>query len=229
MFEFIGFSADSELLNTLEKGGWVVTALIILSIVALTLTLAKAMQLFRLTWGQQPKLDQLVRNLSEANTSDLQGMLDKLRHPVATPIQPILAAQNRSPVDMDSVQNEVERLSLREMDALQSGLKPLGLIAAIAPLLGLLGTVLGMIEAFQRLQQAGNKVDPSILSGGIWEALLTTAAGLIVAIPVTIILNFLQGRVTKIARSMEDTLSFALTSLKLKQAHTPQKSWDEAA
>jgi len=229
MFEFIGFAADSELLSTIEKGGWVVTALVVLSIVALTLTLAKAMQLFRLTWGQQSKLDQLAHNLSETNTSNIQKLLDELRHPVATPIKPILAAQNRSPVDIDTVQNEVERLSLREMDALQSGLKPLGLIAAIAPLLGLLGTVLGMIEAFQRLQQAGNKVDPSILSGGIWEALLTTAAGLIVAIPVTIILNFLQGRVTKIARSMEDTLSLALTSLKLKQTRSAQTSWDEAA
>lgn len=229
MFEIIGFSADSELLSNIEKGGWVVTALVFLSIVALTLTLAKAMQLFRLTWGQQSKLDQIAHNLSEANTSNIQNILDKLRHPVATPIKPILAAQNRSHVDIDTVQNEVERLSLREMDALQSGLKPLGLIAAIAPLLGLLGTVLGMIEAFQRLQQAGNKVDPSILSGGIWEALLTTAAGLIVAIPVTIILNFLQGRVTKIARSMEDTLSLALTSLKLKQVRTSQNSWDEAA
>ncbi len=66
---------------------------------------------------------------------------------------------------------------------MRNGMRVLELIAATAPLLGLLGTVLGMIEAFQQLEEAGSQVDPSLLSGGIWKALLTTAAGLVVAMP----------------------------------------------
>jgi biopolymer transport protein ExbB len=65
----------------------------------------------------------------------------------------------------------------------------LELISTIAPLLGLLGTVLGMIAAFQALQESGSRADPAILAGGIWEALLTTAAGMAVAIPASITLD----------------------------------------
>jgi len=70
-----------------------------------------------------------------------------------------------------------------ELNNLRNGMRLLELIAATAPLLGLLGTVIGMIKAFQQLESAGSQVDPSLLSGGIWQALLTTAAGLIVALP----------------------------------------------
>jgi biopolymer transport protein ExbB len=66
---------------------------------------------------------------------------------------------------------------------LESGFRLLDSVAQLAPLLGLFGTVLGMIEAFQSLQDAGAQVDPSILAGGIWVALLTTAVGLVVAMP----------------------------------------------
>jgi biopolymer transport protein ExbB len=68
-------------------------------------------------------------------------------------------------------------------------------VAQVAPLLGLFGTVLGMIEAFQGLQQAGAAVDPSALAGGIWVALLTTAVGLVVAMPASLLLTWFDGRI----------------------------------
>lgn len=67
-------------------------------------------------------------------------------------------------------------------------------MAQLAPLLGLFGTVLGMISAFQALQQAGAQVDPSILAGGIWVALLTTAVGLAVAMPTSVALSWFEVR-----------------------------------
>ena len=79
-----------------------------------------------------------------------------------------------------------------QIKALQRGFRVLDTIAQIAPLIGLFGTVLGMITAFQALQQSGNSVDPSILAGGIWVALLTTAVGLAVAMPTSIALTFLK-------------------------------------
>ena len=77
---------------------------------------------------------------------------------------------------------------------LEGGLRFLDSVAQLAPLLGLFGTVLGMIEAFQSLQSAGSQVDPSLLAGGIWVALLTTAVGLVVAMPTALVLACFEGR-----------------------------------
>jgi biopolymer transport protein ExbB len=80
----------------------------------------------------------------------------------------------------------------------------LEVIAALSPLLGLFGTVLGMIKAFQKLELAGSNVDPSILSGGIWEALLTTAIGLAVAIPAVLLVNYFDRIIDRTRHQMED-------------------------
>jgi biopolymer transport protein ExbB len=80
---------------------------------------------------------------------------------------------------------------------LEQGLNVLDIVSQLAPLLGLFGTVLGMIEAFQTLQDAGNAVDPSLLAGGIWVALMTTAAGLAVAMPTSLILTWFEARMNR--------------------------------
>ena len=79
-------------------------------------------------------------------------------------------------------------------------------------MLGLFGTVLGMIKAFQRLEEAGSQVNPAILSGGIWEALLTTAAGLAVAIPAVAALNWLESKLDRLTHHMEDGLTRVFTA-----------------
>ncbi|HAK63791.1 MAG TPA: flagellar motor protein MotA, partial [Alphaproteobacteria bacterium] len=84
----------------------------------------------------------------------------------------------------NEVEEEIGRIGGNQLVAMQSYFRWLEVIGNIAPLLGLLGTVMGMITAFQQLELAGSKVNPSILAGGIWEALLTTQVGLMVAIPV---------------------------------------------
>lgn len=85
-----------------------------------------------------------------------------------------------------------------------AGLRGLELAAAIGPLLGLLGTVTGMIAAFQALQLAGARADPATLAGGIWEALLTTAAGMAVAIPAQVALTWFESVVDRLRHDMED-------------------------
>ena len=99
---------------------------------------------------------------------------------------------------------EVTRLAQRELGALRTGLRPLELIVTIAPLIGLLGTVLGMIEAFQALETSGGQADPAVLAGGIWEALLTTAAGMAVAIPAAVALSWFEGITETVQTQMED-------------------------
>ena len=86
----------------------------------------------------------------------------------------------------------------------RTGLRGLELAVTIGPLLGLLGTVTGMIGAFQALQVAGAQADPATLAGGIWQALLTTAAGMAVAIPAQIALSGFEAVVDRLRHDMED-------------------------
>lgn len=100
------------------------------------------------------------------------------------------------------------------LESLRAGFRPLELIASLAPLLGLLGTVLGMIEAFREMEGAGNQVNPAVLSGGIWQALLTTALGLSVAIPVVAAHGWLERRVDRLAHEMGSQVTrFFVTDL----------------
>lgn len=99
---------------------------------------------------------------------------------------------------------ETERVARALLAEARAGLRPLELIATIAPLLGLLGTVLGMIEAFRALQASGSGADPAALAGGIWEALLTTAAGMAVAIVASVALSWFDSILESLRHDMED-------------------------
>ncbi|MEM9754801.1 MAG: MotA/TolQ/ExbB proton channel family protein, partial [Pseudomonadota bacterium] len=97
--------------------------------------------------------------------------------------------------DRTAFEARLATAATERIDRAERGFRLLDSIAQVAPLLGLFGTVLGMIDAFQALQDAGAQVDPSVLAGGIWVALLTTAVGLGVAMPTSLILTWLETRV----------------------------------
>ena len=82
----------------------------------------------------------------------------------------------------------------------------------VAPLLGILGTVFGMIDAFQHMEMAGNNINPSTLSGGIWEALLTTAVGLSVAIPTVLFESYFRATNEKLKINIEHSVTKLLTA-----------------
>ena len=115
--------------------------------------------------------------------------------------------------------DEVSRIAKNRLAEASGGFRLIELIATIAPLLGLLGTVLGMIAAFQALQDSGNRADPSILAGGIWEALLTTAAGMAVAIPASMSLTWFESVVDRLRLDYEDiaTRAFIRPSVTIGQ------------
>ena len=112
-----------------------------------------------------------------------------------------------------AAREETTRIARGELARLREGLRALELIATIAPLIGLLGTVLGMIEAFQALQATGARADPSVLAGGIWEALLTTAAGMAVAIPAAAALTWFESVADAVQAEMEDLATRIFTHL----------------
>ncbi|MCK4859024.1 MAG: MotA/TolQ/ExbB proton channel family protein, partial [Candidatus Omnitrophica bacterium] len=94
----------------------------------------------------------------------------------------------------------------REIRKLEKNLRTLGIIARISPLLGLLGTVTGMIKAFVKIQELGGSVDAAVLAGGIWEALLTTAAGLSVAIPAMVAYHYFEGKIDDFSAQMKEAV-----------------------
>ena len=107
-------------------------------------------------------------------------------------------------LDATSAREETERVARRALSEARAGIRLLEGVATVAPLLGLLGTVLGMIEAFQALQDSGARADPSAVAGGIWEALLTTAAGRGVALTAALAVAWFDSVTESIAADMED-------------------------
>ncbi|WP_439124219.1 MotA/TolQ/ExbB proton channel family protein [Marivita sp.] len=114
----------------------------------------------------------------------------------------------------EDARDETARVARGALMDAGSGLRALDLIATIAPLIGLLGTVLGMIDAFQALQDSGARADPSALAGGIWEALLTTAAGMAVAIPASMALSWFDSINDQLAHDFDDLATRILSKSK---------------
>ena len=198
----------------LARGGPALWAIAALSVLTLALILWKSWDLVRLgAWksrDEEPALADWAAGQADAALTRLAG-LGGLRARIA-----LHAMQCRLSPDLPDqlAREEVLRLARAGLMAARRGLRPLDLIATIAPLIGLLGTVLGMIEAFQALQEAGNRADPAALAGGIWQALLTTAAGMAVAIPAGTALVWFES----IADRLQDDLEDLATRLFLRRA-----------
>ena len=114
-------------------------------------------------------------------------------------------------VDENVLKEEIDRVAVSKLNDLRSLLPALEAIGTLSPLLGLLGTVLGMIDAFQAMEAAGTQVDPSVLSRGIWQALITTALGLSVAIPSLIAFNWMDRKVQRVATQFGDIITQIFT------------------
>src|SRR6056297_1385143 len=189
-------NAVADMASFLDTGGPVVMVLLGMSVLALTLMLLKLIQFRRCRVGAtQPAREALALCRAGRPEEALERALRGQQRALAEP----------------AIREEVLRYGTNALFELRRGLRPLEVIGSLAPLLGLLGTVLGMIEAFRQLEAAGNQVNPAILSGGIWEALLTTAVGLCVAIPVVAVLNWLERRVDYLAHEMDDVVTQAFT------------------
>lgn len=133
------------------------------------------------------------------------------KRPLSAMLATAMQGQNASHVSEHEARESAARVAADHLEHLRGGMRILEVVATTAPLLGLLGTVLGMIEAFQALEAAGNKVDPSILSGGIWAALLTTAVGLIVAVPAVFGVNFLERKLERLHHHLQSAATQVFT------------------
>jgi biopolymer transport protein ExbB len=213
-----------SVLRWFELGGPVVVVLAAMSVFALAIGILKLWQFAALRVSAQGFIEQAIGQLRQGETDRALSLLAQQRSPIANVMAITIQERLRGQLSEPLLREEAARLAVRHLENLRSYLRPLEVIGVLAPLLGLLGTVLGMIEAFQQMQAAGARVDPSILSGGIWEALLTTAVGLAVAIPVVMALNWLERIVERFRHRMEDALTqvFIVPIYPQAQQHRPE-------
>mgnify|MGYP001347042272 FL=1 len=188
-----------DLLAFILKGGPVMILLLGLSVISLTIIIIKIIQFYKADLHNIKKIDAAMEMIETNKLSNAKNLLNTFYHPAAKIILVTIDSQKLSDTDKE---NRISIEGEKELRNLEFLLKPLEVISNIAPLLGLLGTVIGMITAFSKLEESGSRVDPAILAGGIWEALLTTAFGLIVAIPALAAFYWLDGRVDKVREDM---------------------------
>lgn len=201
----------AEALGLLDAGGPIMYVLAAMSVVTLTLVLVKVLQFAGARLWSRRGVARALELWHAGRGDEAAPILRKERSPVAKVVLAALLGRLDPHRPVTEAREEAERIAALHMDRLTGGLRLLAVIATLSPLLGLLGTVIGMIDAFQALESAGSKVDPSILSGGIWVALLTTAAGLLVAIPAAAAHQWLEGVVERAGRAMEDAATQIFT------------------
>lgn len=202
-------------------GGPVIVVLLGMSILALTVVVAKFWQFASLELNQLRTVRHVLALHLEGESTEALAVARRCRNPAAAVLAQAIRGQCRQ-MPTAVVREEVERAGHALVVSLRANLRLLEVTASLAPLLGLLGTVLGMIKAFQQIAQAENSINPSTLSGGIWEALLTTAVGLSVAIPVVAVHNWLEGRVEHFTHELADvTTRVFTTDLSQDQQVTP--------
>lgn len=200
-----------NLLTLIAKGGIIVWIIIFLSFLGLAIFLERWRTLNRakkITLELSEKLKILIK---QGNIKEGMALATQLGGPVSDVFRVCLENFDKS---REVVKTYIEEQANLEIYNLEKNLNILGAISGIAPMLGFLGTVTGMIRAFMTIQALGGNVDASVLAGGIWEALVTTAVGLSVGIPFYFLYNWLVGKTEEVVFFMSKT---ALEILELKE------------
>ncbi len=191
-------------IDVLAKGGWVMVILGFMSIYALAVIFYKIFQFTSSGIFNTTYVEPVMSHVKKGELTDAEHLLEKRTGPVPRIMQVAITCVANRAMSMKSRESEIARVGSAEMRQLESHMRGLEMIATTSPLLGLLGTVMGMVTAFARLGEAGNRVDPAMLAGGIWEALLTTVGGLIVAIPAVAAYYIIDGFIERVRATMQD-------------------------
>lgn len=200
-----------SIINLIVSGGPVVAILALFSVIALSIALIKLWQQRNLNNIKGKHYDNAIEHIANGENSKAKLLLGNRDNPREALIKKSLELLQLNNWSRKDLKEELNRLALRSIANTSSLLRVLEIIAITAPLLGLFGTVLGMIEAFKAMEMAGAQVDPSVLSGGIWKALLTTAIGLAVAIPVSLCNSLFEHRSEYLAIILNDDISRLIT------------------
>ena len=188
--------------SVFAKGGPVMWLLVVLGLAALVVFIERALFLHRSQIRSAEFLNGIKNLLQKDRLMEALTLCEETPGPVAKLVK---AGLRNADADEATLRFAVQEAALTELPVLERRVSALAAIAQIAPLFGLLGTLLGMIKTFWLFNQGGNYATPAVLAGGMWEALLTAAAGLAVAIPAHLGRHFIASRVRVLVQDMEWT------------------------
>ncbi len=180
--------------------------LIVMGAFTLAILLLKIFQFRRLGLSKVQFIDQVLAHVKAGQYSQALQSLGTIKHPVAAVLQALIEKKFQHDESVQYVEAEVQRVGEARLSQLESYLRPIEVMSNLAPLVGLLGTVLGIIMAFSAVKSA-TYVDPGQLSNGISHALVTTALGLCVAIPAQIGFHYLDSCIEKVRLVMSDSVA----------------------
>jgi Biopolymer transport proteins len=209
-----------SLISMAAKGGWLMLVLLALSIIAI--------YIFGKKWWairQAGKIDKnfikdIDNYLLEGKVRSARALCKRSDTPIARMID---KGVERIDKPLSDIRIAVENVANVEVAKLEKGLPILATIAGGAPMIGFLGTVMGMVQAFFNMAQAGNNIDITLLSGGIYTAMITTVGGLIVGILAYFGYNFLTAQVTSLVAKMEaSSIEFLDAAQARKETHNEE-------
>lgn len=193
-------SQATSLLDVLVLGGWVMIPLVLLSILTIYLLIERWITIRQASSNPDAITDRVREYVRNGDVDGAIAYCERKDVPISRILQQGLERLGRP---ISEIQDAVQAAGKHETFDLEKRTNLLASIAGIAPMLGFFGTVVGMIRAFQQIQNLQGNVNPSVLAGGIWEALITTATGLLVGILALFSYNFLMGRIRRISNAME--------------------------
>lgn len=193
-----------SLFEVISGGGWLMVPLLICSLVSAAIIIERTIVLNKSKSNTRHLMMKLQSLLSKGLLDEAADLCSESKGSVAKVLkQGIL----RSHMKKDEILLAIENAGKEQVFTLEKNMGVLATIAGVAPLIGFLGTVTGMIKAFMEIERLSGNVNASVLAGGISEALLTTAAGLVVGIPTFIFYNYLQTKVQRNVHEMETSSS----------------------
>lgn len=182
------------------KGGPMLWVLLVLALMGVTLVVERMLYLHRGQIRAKAFVDGIKNILAKRRLIEALTVCEETPGPVAVVVKAALLHADDS---AEQMRFHVQEAAVVELPALERRLGSIAAIAQVAPLVGLLGTIIGMITTFIAFERGGNYALASALSAGMWQALLATAASLMLAVPMHLAYHFLSGRVRSIVRDME--------------------------
>ena len=204
--ETVTTEAQMNILDLAMKGGWIMGVLLLLSFIAIFIFIQRFLIIRRANKNDEGFMNRIKDYIHDGKIDSAINLCRKTKNPSARMIEKGISRLGRP---MNDVQIAIENVGNIEVAKLERGFPILATIAAGAPMLGFLGTVTGMVRAFFDMANAGTNVDVTLLSSGIYEALVTTVGGLIVGIVTLFAYNYLVSQVDNVVNNMESrTMEF---------------------
>ena len=193
---------SESLISMAVKGGWLMIVLLLLSFCAIYIFGKKWWMIRKATKVDKNFMKDIRDYIHEGKVKSAVTLCERIDSPVARLVQKGVERIGRP---LDDIQTAVENTGNVEVARLEKGLPMLATIAGGAPMIGFLGTVIGMVQAFFSMSKAGNNIDITLLSNGIYTAMITTVGGLIVGIIAYFGYNFLTSRISDLVFQLERT------------------------